>query len=253
MSIELFVSDWNGTLFQPFDDEAFNRSLAYAVARDRSRAVLRGRLTRIPSLARLAVAKFTMNRVVRSYRRGTASLAQLYEPYNKHVVRGLPVDFVREVAGRYAAERDGLVDEGARRAVTSFRLLGMRTIVFSAAYDQNIKRLLVESGFDDAFDEVVSNVLEEVDGVAIGFTSRYRDDKATAFKAMFLEERGYASEQVAFSGDSEADEPIASMLPAGHFIVPLLATHEFRHDMVADYGAFAPENEADMQAYIAGL
>jgi hypothetical protein len=39
----------------------------------------------------------------------------------------------------------------------------MRTIVFSAAYDQNIKRLLVESGFDDAFEEVVSNVLVEVE------------------------------------------------------------------------------------------
>ena len=253
MTISLFVSDWNGTLFEAPDDEAFNRMLAYSVARDRLRAVLRGRVSELPPLLRLAVAKFTMGRAVGKYRKGMATLAELYEPFNRHVVRGRPAAFAREVAVRYAAQRVSLVDGRMLRVIQSFKALGMKTAVFSAAYDQNVARLLAESGFDEAIDEVVSNVLEEAEGVAVGFTSRYRDGKAASFSDLFLESRGYAPDQVAYSGDSDVDEPIASMLPPGHFIVPLLATNQFRQHMVADHGAFAPEDEAELRAYVAGL
>ena len=253
MPVDLIVSDWNGTLLDQPDDEAFNRRLAYAKVGAAVRAALRGRVWRLRDVAAAVRTKRSMERLVAGYRAGRNTLAELYAVYNLGVVSGLPVPFVEAVADAYARDIAPLAD---RRMLTALRTAhdhGASIVVLSAAYERGIALTLRACGYDDIVDEVVANVLETDGAAARGFTTRYREGKAEAFAGLFIERRGHDPARIVYMGDGTVDEPIAGLLPPGHFVVPLLAADSFRRRMEADHGAFAPDTDRELVAHLRGL
>ncbi len=110
--------------------------------------------------------------------------------------------------------------------------------------------MLNASGISTSFDEFVCNVLEQEDGRTLGLTTRYRDDKAGDFKAEFLDQRGWSPSEIIYAGDNFVDEPIAELLPRGHFVVPFLASDAFKEHMSATYGAIVPKDSDELSAYL---
>ncbi len=250
MAIELVVSDWNGTLFRHTDDARLLRKIAYAAFRGDLRALARGRLQRLRVLLRGLVSARALGRIVTEYRAGRTSLSEMYELYNRRVLRGRRVGLVVDVARRYATENVGLVDVRMLRPLRAVHEEGVSTAVLSAGYDVGIRGVLTEAGFDAVFDHVFSNVLEAEGDVALGFTSGFLEDKVGYFKAEFLDSGRHRPEGVVYVGDSANDEPIAGLLPAGSFIVPFLAADEFKQRMALRHGAFVPGSEEELLAYL---
>ena len=87
-------------------------------------------------------------------------------------------------------------------------------------------------------------------GRVLGLTAFYRDDKAGDFKAEFVDRRGLSPSEIIYAGDHSVDEPIAGLLPRGHFIVPFLVPDAFKEHMSAAYGAFVPESPKELSAYL---
>jgi phosphoglycolate phosphatase-like HAD superfamily hydrolase len=253
MTIDLIVSDWNGTLVEPLDDEAFNRKLAFGAVFDAARAVLRGRVWRLSRIAKGVRTKIVLDRAVRRYRGGKIDLAELYDAYNRHVVRGISVELVERVAAQHAAGIARLVDTRVTDGIASVHDAGCKTAILTAAYGFGVRCVLQEAGLAGLFDDVVANDLEAVDGSAIGFTARHREGKTDDFEAEFLERRGHDAARVVYFGDSAFDEQIAPLLPGGHFVVPFYATDDFKRHMASTHGAFVPTTADGLRDHLASL
>ena len=253
MTIDLIVSDWNGTLFRPADDGLLNRSIAYAAFGDTLRALARGRLGRAPGILKAVKAKFVLGKAARRYRSGELDLAGMYAQFNRYVVQGMPVRLVHDVADRHGEKGQSLIDRRMVDAIAVLHSAGCATAIFSAAYDHGVRSVLRESGQQGVFDDVIANTLEEEGGVARGLTAHFRDRKSEEFQAEFLERRGFRPEGTVYCGDSEFDEPIAGLRPPGHFVVPFFASDAFKQRMKEEHGAFVPRTGDELKAYLTGL
>ena len=69
----------------------------------------------------------------------------------------------------------------------------------------------------------------------------------------FLQRRGWRPSGIVYVGDNAVDEPVAEMLPRGHFIVPFLAPSEFKQHMSTKHGAFVPETTDELSAYLSSM
>ena len=253
MTAKHIVLDWSGTLFGMPDDQVLARKLAEAVLGAAGRRVRRGRLGALAVLGRFALGRVALQRARKRYNRGEIGLAEAYEPFNRYMLRGAPLGLIERTADAYGVQHAGLLDRRMLQPLAETRAGGSHLVIYSAAYDRGIRAVLEAAGAGGAFDELVCNVLDQEDGRALGLTARYRDDKAGDFKAEFLDRRGWSPSGVVYAGDNPVDEPIAALLPRGHFIVPFLAPDAFKEHMSAEYGAFVPEHADELSAYLSAL
>ena len=247
MPIKAVVSDWNGTLFKHATDEVQNKKLAYAVLSDAKKAVLRGRVWRLKDMVGLLKTKSELQKRLQEYKEDKRYLWEVYQPFNDGVLKGRPVAFIKGVIDEYAKESDTLVD---RRILGPLRLAHMRgvsTAILSVSYDYSIRRILGEAGYAGLFDTIVANTLQTEGSMAIGLTLGIYGLKKEVFYNEFLQKRGFQEDSTLYFGDTEDDEPIASMLSPGNFIVPFFAIDEFKQRMAAKHQARVLENEEDMQ------
>ena len=231
MNAKHIVVDWNGTVFGMPDDNVLIGQLGKAVLRGLAAEVLRGRLRALRTLGRSAMGLMEIRRVRNAYDRREVSLADLYELVNRHIIRAASPSMLERTADAYGAQFASRIDKRMVQPLADARARGSGLFIFSAAFDRGIRAVLGVGGFGESFDELVCNVLEQHDGRALGLTKRFRDDKAGDFKAEFLERRGWSPSEIIYAGDGSVDEPIARLLPRGHFIVPFLATDAFREHM----------------------
>ena len=250
MATKLIVLDWNGTLFRTLDDRVLVRHLAKAVLGAAARQVLRGRLGALAVFGGFALGRVAYERAKKRYDRGEIGLAELVEPFNRSILRGAPLSLIERAADAYGAQHASLLDERMLQPLSEAHARGSGLVIYSAAYDRGIRAVLDAAGLGGAFDELVCNTLEREDGRALGLTARYRDDKAGDFKTEFLDRRGWSPSGITYAGDTFVDEPIAGLLPRGHFIVPFLAPDAFKEHMSAAYGAFVPESPDELSAYL---
>ena len=250
MATKLIVLDWNGTLFRTLDDRVLVRHLAKAVLGAAARQVLRGRLGALAVFGGFALGRVAYERAKKRYDRGEIGLAELVEPFNRSILHGAPLILIERAVDAYGAQHASLLDERMLQPLSEAHARGSGLVIYSAAYDRGIRAVLDAAGLGGAFDELVCNTLEREDGRALGLTARYRDDKAGDFKTEFLDRRGWSPSGITYAGDTFVDEPIAGLLPRGHFIVPLLAPDAFKEHMSAAYGAFVPESPDELSAYL---
>ena len=250
MATKLIVLDWNGTLFRTLDDRVLVRHLAKAVLGAAARQVLRGRLGALAVFGGFALGRVAYERAKKRYDRGEIGLAELVEPFNRSILHGAPLSLIERAVDAYGAQHASLLDERMLQPLSEAHARGSSLVIYSAAYDRGIRAVLDAAGLGGAFDELVCNTLEREDGRALGLTARYRDDKAGDFKTEFLDRRGWSPSGITYAGDTFVDEPIAGLLPRGHFIVPFLAPDAFKEHMSAAYGAFVPESPDELSAYL---
>lgn len=250
MPPKTIISDWNGTLFEYATDEIQNKKLAYAVLDDAKRGVRRGRIWRIADVFGLMKTKSELKKRLQEYHSGKRHLWEVYEPFNKHVVRGRPVSFVNGVIDEFAHETAGKVDGRILIPIQNAHLRGNATGILSVSYDYAIRKLLQEAGYSDVFDTVIANTLETKGDRALGFTLKIYGEKAKILKEEFFEKRHLRESDIVYFGDSEDDEPIAAILPPGNFIVPFLASNDYRQKLGSKYKAFVPQSGRDLDDYL---
>lgn len=248
MAIKHVVVDWNGTLCDMVDDTFVMRRIAVAILKWHFKAILNGRIDRIGAVARFARGRVALGRAKRRFYSGEIGIASLYEPFNRDMLEGAPIHLVEAVAEAYGRQHAYRLDQRLLGPALAARDGGATLTIFSAAYDGGVRAILKAAGVD--IDDVVSNTLENVDGRAIGFTAKYRDDKSGDFRREFIERRGWLPEEIVYAGDAQVDEPIAGLLPPGNFVVPFLADDRFEAHMRTTYGALTPEGPGDLAALL---
>ncbi|MFQ5648111.1 MAG: hypothetical protein ACE5FW_02645, partial [Candidatus Aenigmatarchaeota archaeon] len=121
MARKLVVADWSGTCFEHPTDEEQNRKIAYAVL-DTCVLFRIGKKYipkpwKIPKMLKLLKTKKELQRRLDEYKAGKRPLAEVYEPFNRYVVRGLPLKFLWGVLNEFAEESKNLVDGRVLRPI----------------------------------------------------------------------------------------------------------------------------------------
>lgn len=237
------VFDWTGTLTTA-REEAGNKWIGYALFNDAKQS------GNIPRILRLVRAKYLTERRLEDYHKGRVPLQSVFETYNSGMA-GLPVALIQEKAAQYARENAYQLDQRMLRPISRLRANGAQTGILSAAYDYVIKTTLEAAGYRDTFQHIIANTLEHENGRAIGLTlDAVYGHKAEIMEREFFRRRGFDPLHTFYAGDTMDDAPVADLLPPGHFIVPFLTPDDFRQHMASRYGAFVPENENDLEAYL---
>lgn len=251
MAIRYAVCDWNGTLFDPATDEELNKSIAYAVRDDAAAAVKRGKVWRAWDLVKLLKAKKRIQRRLDEYKAGERPLADVYEPFNELVIAGTPGYVILGTMNRYVAEHRHLTDDRMMQPLWEFAKTNGRNGILSTSQEHVIKMILKRhAGLFDSGD-IVANTLEcDEQGIAKRMTLDIYGRKGEVFEDEFLRERGFDPQATVYAGDTKDDLPVADLLPRGRFVVPFSATGEFREMAAGMYGAFAPESQQDLQAFL---
>lgn len=243
------ISDYHGTIISSNEEES-NKNIGYTILNDNLKEICKGRITKLPTLGRLAAVKILTERKLEGYKKGKNHLKEVYKYFNL-ALRGLPVYYITGIVDRYAKRYAEKIDKRIIRPIKAMHDLGSYTGILSAGYDYCIKRTLEESGYLDVFDDIVANTLEQDNNRALGLSLEIYGRKPEVIKSEFFSKRGLKERNTFYFGDSEFDdEPIAEMLPSGNFVVPFLATDEFKEKMANKYKAFVPENEEDLIRYL---
>ncbi len=250
MSYKAVVSDWNGTLFEYSTDEVQNKKIAYTILYDAIYAVLKGRVWRIGDIIKLLKTRGELNRRLQQYYDGERCLWEVYEAFNENILKGKSVSIVMRAIDKYAKESADKVDRRIIRPIQTVHKDGKRTAILSVSYDYSIRRILEEADYPDVFDDIVANTLQTDSGKVVGLTLDIYGRKPEVLIAEFFEKRGLRENNTLYLGDSEDDEPIAEILVPGNFIVPFLASDEFKQRLASKYKAFVPESERDLMKYL---
>jgi len=89
-----------------------------------------------------------------------------------------------------------------------------------------------------------------IDGIAQGISLHIYGRKGNAFEYHFLKQGDIGENETFYIGDSDDDEPVASLLPREHFIVPFFASDEVKQRFATQHGAFVPESEDDLESFL---
>lgn len=247
MVYKAVISDWNGTVTESSEVDS-NKRIGYTMLGDAKKAAKGGSLRALGTLGRLAMAKIIIERRLAAYEGGEGHLWDVYRPFN-FAIRGQSPHYINSIVDGFAADTISQIDGRFVRPIAKMHGKGKITGILSVAYERVIRSTLVEAGYSRFFDHIVANSLEVNDGSVVGFTMDIYGRKAEVLRREFFERLGLTEKDVLYAGDTEDDEPIADLLPRGHFIVPLLASAGFRERM-ASKGAFAPEDEKDFELYL---
>lgn len=236
------VSDWNGTLTRT-TEEASNKHIGYSLL-GRSKRTLN-----LSRLLKLKKAKEVTEASLVAYKKGHLHLSAVYDAFNI-ALEGVPVKLIHRYVDEFAKATATNVDNRTLETVNSLRSMGVYTGILSVAYDRVIIQTLNEAGFPNAFGLVVANRLEAENNRARGLTLDIYGRKARAMEEKFFRTRGFRPEATVYLGDTDDDAPVADLLPKGNFVVPLLATPEFKQWMTSKHGAFVPETAEDLKKYL---
>lgn len=246
------VSDWNGTLFRLSTAEGLNREIGHSLLDDARSAVFRGRFWRILDMVKLLRARNLVERRLREHKDGIRPLQDVYDLFNETVIRGLPPHFMQDSAIRYAAKTHEQVNRDIAKPIWNAKREDGRFVgILSVAYDYSIQSTLRFAGFAELPDYIFANrLVEDKDGNARYLTLDVYGRKGEVMEEEFFRAKGLRPDTTLYIGDSLDDEPVAEMLPEGHFIVSFSADGRFRDRMVNRYGAFVPESRDDLQDYL---
>lgn len=251
MPIKNACFDWNGTLFEPATDESLNKAVAYAVLNDTISAVKTGKIWRLPQLARLWKGRNLCKEKLEEYKNGKIPLQQVYKPFNEFIVSGAPLPVIYRAFDQFAEEHSQEVDKKMLEPLKEFSQKGTCGIL-SSSQDHVIQKTLRKSGYQEIFptSNIVANYVKHSKGKAVCFMLNIYGEKASTFEDAFLKGRDWKPEETLYSGDTEDDLPVASLLPKGHFVAPFLATDDFKQLVAEKYGAFVPEDQQDLTNYL---
>jgi phosphoserine phosphatase len=250
MSYRALISDWNGTLFQHPTDEAMNKKIGYAILNGATQGLKRGNIFKLGDVIGLLKAKGKIKKRLQEYRKGKRGLGEVYEPFNRHAIRGRPVSFINGVVDEFCRESVGLVDCRMLRPIRRAYERGIATGILSTSYEYSIRRILEMTGFADAFHHISANILQADGERALGFTADIYERKPEVLRHGFFDRWALRKGDTIYMGDSEDDEKVAEMLPPGDFIVPFFASEEYRQRMASRHKAFVPASEADLDTYL---
>lgn len=256
MSYRFIVSDWNGTILKYPTDENQNKKIAYTLLNNAKSKIKKGNLFALRDLGQLILAERELKKCFEKYQKKELPLQEVYEPFNKRVLYGKGYKFVRNVINQFADDcvSKGDVDKRILDSISLAHKHGSKTGILSTSNDIAIHRTLIRLNFENLFDVIESNslVTRYIKGERklVGFTFNINNRKPEYLEARFLRRYNLKEKDVIYFGDSVDDIGIADMLPAGNFIVPFLATDEFREFATKRFGAFAPDTKKDLDFYL---
>jgi len=258
MVIKYVVCDWNGTLFEPPTDEGLNKAIAYKKLSTSVWDTIFGRIWKVADIISLLRSRKDIKKRLADYKSGRCPITEVYQPFNEHVVRGMPESDVVVAMYSYvekllkAANLEvGLVD---RRITWPLRQLEHkhRRGILSTSQKRSIRYALTLDHNPDLFlsEDMVANTIDRSDGIANGLTLDIYGHKGEVFEDEFLRKRGYIAGETVYAGDTEDDLPVAELLPRGHFVVPFYATDAFRNMAASRYGAFVPKDQDEWAEFL---
>jgi phosphoserine phosphatase len=249
MVIKYAIFDWNGTLFEPPTDEELNKAIAYARLDDAVSGIKHGKLWRAWDVGKLLVAKKQLRKRLAEYKAGERQLAEVYEPFNRLVVNGMPTGLFWDAVRDYAKENRSMMDKRMMIPIEEARL--EKVGILSVSQEYAIRCIIHDLYSISPFNDIVANTAIEDGDVMRGVTLDIYGKKGEVFEDEFLRKRGFVAESAVYAGDTEDDLPVAKMLPRGHFVVPFYASNAFREKAARVYGAFVPEDQADWADFLA--
>ena len=216
---------------------------------DAKRSIMKGEAKKLGILAMLLVAKLLTERKLDAYKRGEAHLREVYEPFN-FALSGQDVNYITDIVDQFAKDTAYQTDARMLRPLREMHGAGKFTGILSVAYERVIQKTLEAAGHADLFDRIVANTLQEKDGKIIDLTLGVYERKPEVLRAEFFKRLGFREHDTLYLGDTADDQPVADMLPQGNFIVPFLATDDFKQRMADEKKAFVPESEEDLLRYL---
>ncbi|MCB1985839.1 MAG: haloacid dehalogenase-like hydrolase [Burkholderiales bacterium] len=256
MSYRFIISDWNGTILRYPTDEAQNKKIAYALLDNANLKIKNGNLSALWDFGQLLLAERELKKCFEKYQKGELSLHEVYEPFNKRVLRGKDYKFVSDVLDQFVDECviNDDVDKRILDAICLAHKYGTKTGILSTSNDVAIDRTLIRLGFENIFDIIESNrfITRFINGELkmMDCTFDINNRKPEYLERRFLRPYNLKEKDVIYFGDSDDDTEIANMLPAGNFIVPFFATNEFREYAAKRFGAFTPNTKEDLDCYL---
>lgn len=109
--VKYAVCDWNGTLFEPPTDEDLNRAIAYARLNDAVSSIKHGKVWRAWDAGKLLSAKRQLKTRLVEYKEGKRPLAEVYEPFDRLVVHGMPARLFWSTVWNYASANLSKLDK----------------------------------------------------------------------------------------------------------------------------------------------
>jgi phosphoglycolate phosphatase-like HAD superfamily hydrolase len=256
MPYRFIISDWNGTILRYPTDENQNKKIAYALLDNAKLKIKKGNLFALWNLGQLLLAEIELKKCFEKYQKGDLPLHEVYEPFNRHVLRGQDYKFVGNIINQFADEcvRKDDVDKRILDSISLAHKHGSKTGILSTSNNVAIYRTLIRLGSENLFDviESISLIKHQINGELklLGFTFDINNRKPEYLETRFLRRYNLKEKDVIYFGDSVDDIGIADMLPAGNFIVPFFATDEFREYAAKKFGAFTPDTKEDLDCYL---
>ena len=240
------VTDWNGSLTRS-TEEASNKHIGYSML-DKAKDT-----KNYPKLLQLGILKIATKTALALKNRGLLHLRNVYRPFNL-ALHGVPVQDIEKYVLEFARATKELVDTDTLDVLRDLRKQ-RKTGILSVAYKRVIERTLTEAGYDDVFSrtDIVANDLLSKDGKALGLTLRIYEEKARVMEEEFFRKRSFRPQSTVYIGDTKDDEPVAKLLPSGHFIVPLIATDDFKQHMASKHKAFVPSSPQELVKYLISI
>ncbi|MBI3412670.1 MAG: HAD family hydrolase [Candidatus Aenigmarchaeota archaeon] len=249
MAYQGIVSDWNGTLFKPPTDEGLNKTIAYAALGHAVNGLKHGQVWKAADVARLALTKGQLEKMVRRYEAGEIPINDVYDLFNRRVLSDMPILVFSRAIYKYARSHRSDLDDNVLMPVSTAAQAGKETGILSVSYSGSIIHIL---GLDRLrlFGKIVAHGIVGSGSKVIGFNTDIYGRKAEVLEDRFFREGNLRPETTLYIGDSGEDEPVASVLPQGNFIVPFLATDDFKEKMASKHNAFVPKNREELQDFL---
>jgi phosphoglycolate phosphatase-like HAD superfamily hydrolase len=247
MTCSAIIRDWNGTLYEDFEDEAILRAIAVGLGR----SYVPWHPLKFMSLLKAKNELETLNNK-RNRDLGTDRVIEIFRVYNEKVIKGAAMSLVRHSVERFSERRQvqDKVVHRALRPIADFHRTGTATGILSAGYRYGIEMILKSAGYIDCFDFCEANLLGESDGKATGFTLTIYKNKAEILLTL-LRNRNLDPKKAAYLGDSLDEAGCFEAI--GHPIVSFLAPDELKERFAKDYGAFIPRDEAELARYLQSI
>jgi phosphoserine phosphatase len=244
MPVDALICDWNGTLIEYRNERPILENVAVDVFKE-SFPFHPFRMVRILKARRALETSYSELQ----HHTEADSVRELFRIYNKRIVNGTPVSIIRNSIDKYATRPDvqAALDLRILRTIKEFRNAGKMTGILSAGYGYGIERILTVAGYYKFFDFCVADNIEEDNGKAIEFRLDIFTRKADQLLKL-LNERSMDANRIAYLGDSEGDEGCFEIV--GHPVLALLAPEELKYTYAKKYGAFVPNDEADLLNYL---
>ena len=247
MTCQAIICDWNGTLFQDFDEEGIARALISDIVK----SFLPWHPLRVMRLLGTKRELEALN-TQKTRDLGSDWIMELFRTYSERIIKNIPMSLVRHSVSKYAKrpEVQEKVLRSVLRPVCECHKAGIITGILSAGYEYGIQKILQAAGYVDCFDFFEANRLMESDGKATVFSLNIYKNKAEVLVRL-LKERNLEAKQVVYMGDSIDDAGCFELV--GYPIVSFLTADALKKRFALEHKAFIPKDEADLTSYIQSI